>query len=167
MKKYSIISSILLVLTFIFTSNITTYANSSWRWISETRPYDVLPFVIILTLFIEVLSIYFIPKVNNLPKTVLFIILANIFSFAAPYLFLYFTPNLIYTFEQTLEHLPIYTIGITYLFVTLVVEIPIVYFGLKKSSDNSKKLLITIASANIVTTILTAIIERIFCRGIG
>lgn len=164
MKKYNFLSSVLMVFTFLLLFPLTVSANSSWQWISETRPYDVLPVVVILTLLIEILSICFIPNVKALPKVVFFVILANILSFAAPYLFLYLTSSL-YTFEQALERMPYYTVGIVYLIVTLIVEIPTVFLGLKKSANNSKKLLLTAIGANVVTTVLTAVVERIFCRG--
>lgn len=164
MKKYNIMSLIIFGLIFVFTFPISVYANSSWHWISETRPHDVLPLVIIFTLFIEILSIYFISKVKNIPKVVLFVMLANILSFLAPYLFLYITPSL-YTFEQTIENMPFFIVGIVYLLVTLIVEIPTVYLALRKYSCNSKKLLFTVIVANFVTTILTAIIERVICKG--
>lgn len=164
MKKYKVLSFLLLAFIFVFICPLNVFANSSWRWISETRPYDVLPFVVILTLVIECLSVCFIAKVKNIPKLIFVVLLANILSFAAPYLFLFIIPSL-YTFEQTLEHTPFYIVGITYLFITLAVEIPTVYFTLKKSSPNPQKLLFTIIGVNVLTTILTAIIERIFCTG--
>ena len=164
MKKYNILSSLLLAAVFAFLFPMTVSANSSWQWISETRPYDILPVVVIITLLIEILTISFIPRVKALPKVVFFVVLANILSFAAPYVFLYFTSSL-YTFEQALERMPYYTVGIVYLIVTLIVEIPTVFLGLKKSANNSKKLLLTAIGANVVTTVLTAVVERIFCRG--
>ncbi len=41
------------------------FANSSWVWISEKRPYDLLPFVIAGTLIIEIAVIYRIPKMKK------------------------------------------------------------------------------------------------------
>ena len=155
-----------LLFCFIFLSvfPVTVFANSSWYWISETRPHDVLPFVIVLTLAIEILSIYFIPKTKNLPKVISLIFLANLFSFSAPYLFLYITPSL-YSFEQTLKHTPFYTVGAVFLLVTLIVEVPTVYFALKKSSAKTKMLLFTVIGTNVITTLFTAVIERVVCRG--
>ncbi len=164
MKKYRVLSSVLYAFIFVFLFATSVSANSSWRWISQTRPHDLLPLVVMLTLVIEVVSINFIPKVNALSKTIFFVMLANVLSFAAPYLLEYVTPSL-YTFEQTLEHSPFYIVGVVYLIITLIVEIPTVYFGLKKTSCNSKKLLFTVISANVVTTVLTAIMERTLCKG--
>lgn len=62
-----------------------TYANSSWRWISDTRPYDVLPFVIIVTLAAETISIIKFSHIENKAKTFVVVLIGNILSFAAPY----------------------------------------------------------------------------------
>jgi len=160
-KKFIII---MLIMNFVFLCPMTVLANSSWHWISETRPYDVLPFVIILTLAVEILLVRFCAKVEKMSRLICSILFANILSFVAPYLFLYFAPSL-YTFEDNLEHTPFYTVGVVYLLITLVVEVPIVYYALKKISLNIEKLLYTIVGANILTTVITAAVERIFCRG--
>ena len=60
MKKYKHLSALLLILIFMPVLMLNVYANSSWVWISETRPYDILPFVIVITLVIEISFIYFI-----------------------------------------------------------------------------------------------------------
>ena len=38
------------------------------------------------------------------------------------------------------EHWPAYTVGICFFIMTIVVELPIVYYGLNKRTDNTKKL---------------------------
>ena len=164
MRKYKFSSVLVVCLILAFINPLTAFANSSWYWISETRPYDMLPFVIILTLTIEIAVIQFVCKIKSIAKLIFFIILANILSFASPYIFLLIIPSL-YTFEQTLEHLPFYTIGMAYLFITLFVEIPIVCFTLRKETTNEKALLISTIGVNIFTTILTGIIERTICTG--
>lgn len=165
MRRYNILASAVLAFVFVFLFSVTACANSSWRWLSETRPHDVLPFVIVITLLIEVLAIYFIPKVKSLSKIILFVALANVLSFLAPYVLLYIIPSL-YTFEETLEHTPFYIVGFVYLFITLIIEVPMVFFALKKSSSSPKKLFITVACANAVTTVITAVTERIICKGV-
>ena len=52
-KRTICLSTILILLWF---SSITAFANSSWVWISETRPDDLLPFVIAGTLIIEIIE---------------------------------------------------------------------------------------------------------------
>ena len=140
------------------------YANSSWRWISEKRPYDVLPFVIVFTLIIETLSVIFIAGVKqNKQKAFIIILIGNLLSFATPYISA--ATDEIYTFSQMLEHLPFYTVSFWYLAITLIIEIPIVYNGLKNNAKSKKLLLLTIIFSNILTTLMTYGAERLFCYG--
>ena len=140
------------------------YANSSWHWISETRPYDVLPFAICVTLLVEILAAFFAARTEALAKTVVFVLLGNLLSFAAPYL-LAAVNSPVYDFRQTLTQTPFYTVGAIYLVLTLAVEIPVVYAGLKETVQSKRRLLITLAAANVVTTGVTAIVERTLCTG--
>lgn len=140
------------------------YANSSWHWISEKRPYDVLPFVIVLTLIIETLSIIFAAGVKqNKLKAFIVVLIGNILSFAAPYISA--TTDVIYTFRQMLEHLPFYTVSFWYLAITLIIEIPVVYNCLKNNAKSKKLLLLTIICTNIITTLMTYAAEHLFCYG--
>ena len=148
----------------LFMIPVHACANSSWGWISEKRPYDVLPFIIAVTLIIETIAVNFIPKIHRPLKAFITVCAANHISFLAPYFFAYTIPSL-YTFKQELEHTPFYTIGITYLFITIAIELPIVYNILKKDTENKKTLMITIIAVNILTTIICAVTERIICYG--
>lgn len=147
----------------IFISN-TAYANSSWHWISHTRPLDVLPFAIIATLLIEIFMIVKFNKIKAIVKSSIVISIANMGSFLIPYLwdFIDFPKG---SFIETMNSYPSYIIRSTYLFFTLIIEVPIVYFLLKKNCENRKKLLIVTIMANIITTGLVAIIERTICVG--
>ena len=144
--------------------SVSTYANSSWVWLSETRPYDILPLVIVITLAIEVFSIYFFAKVKNISKTVFVVTISNIVSFIAPYGITYIVPSLV-TFEYYMEHTPFYIVGFLYYLLTIIIEIPIVFFSLKKNTISWKKLIFTILVSNALTTVITAIIERTLCYG--
>ena len=166
MKKYKLISAVIISLFSIQLFDLTAFANSSWVWISETRPYDVLPWVAIGTLIIETISLIVFAKIKNGFKVFSFVTVANLLSFAAPYLFLWLVPNEVgYTFEMFIENTPSYTIGVLYYITTILIELPVVYFSLRKNAVSGKKFIITIIVSNIVTTILVAIIERIFCVG--
>lgn len=68
---------------------LTASANSSWRWISDTRPYDVLPFVALITIAIETVALWLMLNKQRLVKIAIVVVLANLLSFAAPYLFDY------------------------------------------------------------------------------
>jgi len=60
---------------------------------------------------------------------------------------------------------PYYIILAGYLILTIAVELPIVYFLLRKDSVSRKNLLVSILLSNIVTTLLVAVCERIICVG--
>ena len=167
MKKYKLFSMSVISVLGISIFPMLASANSSWVWISETRPYDILPFVIIGTLLIETVAVNFVCKVGNWYKTFFAVLVGNIISFIAPYIgysnSLY--GQMGYTLSQIIDRGPYYTVGAAFLLLTLIVELPIVYFLLKKGADNKKKLALCIVLANIVTTVLVAVVERTLCYG--
>ena len=55
--------------------------------------------------------------------------------------------------------------GMAALFLTLIIECPIVYAIVQDEIHDKKKSLGVIAAANVVTTVMVAAIERIACRG--
>ena len=70
-----------------------------------------------------------------------------------------------YTLSQIIDRGPYYTVGTAFLLLTLIIELPVVYFMLKKAADSKKKLALCIVLANVVTTVLVAIVERTLCYG--
>ena len=50
MKKYKITTNVSVVFLLFAGFIFSVSANSSWAWISEKRPYDLLPFVALATL---------------------------------------------------------------------------------------------------------------------
>ena len=174
MKNKKIIICFSTMLTLFWLFPITAYANSSWMWISETRPYDLLPFVIAGTLLIEILAVRFVAGINNLKKIIPVTVISNLVSFAAPYLLLFITvqsenstisDGIPYTVGYELETLPIYTVGLAFLFMTLACELPITYNVLKKETEHRKRLALVIIGSNLLTTVLTAVVERVLCYG--
>ena len=167
MKHYKAISLSAVTTIIMMAFFITASANSSWVWISETRPYDILPFVIVGTLLIETLAVNILSKIDNWYKTFFAVLVGNIISFIAPYIgysnSLY--SQIGYTLSQIIDRGPYYTVGVAFLILTIVIELPIVYFMLKKSVESKKKLAVTIVLVNIVTTALVALIERLLCYG--
>lgn len=93
MKKYKFFccSVLTVLLSLMFT--LVASANSSWVWITETRPYDVLPFVIIITLIVETLAIDSIARIGKWTKTFFAVLVGNILSFLAPYMIYANFPN--------------------------------------------------------------------------
>ena len=140
------------------------FADSSWCWLTDTRPFDILPPVALATVVIEVLAIWLIPNTGKLMKTAVAVILANAASFLLPYSVLVF--NQVYPkFEDALNAGPNYIVGFGFVMLTLLIEIPIVYNLLKKHVDSKKKLLWSIIGSNIVTTAMVAVIERMVTNG--
>ena len=166
MKKYKVSSLIIIFLFILEPLALTAFANSSWVWISETRPYDVLPWVAIGTLIIETISIIIFAKIKDGFKVFTFVFIANAISFAAPYLvnLMIYTEEM-FSFDKYLNYWPSYTVGILFCIVTILIELPIIYYSLRKDATCQKKFIITIVATNIITTVLVAIIERIFCVG--
>lgn len=64
MKMKKIQGLLLLIVLLLIPMNVQ--ANSSWVWISERRPYDLLPMVIVVTLVIEILGINFVAGIKKL-----------------------------------------------------------------------------------------------------
>ena len=167
MKKYKLFSLSVISLLGALMFTVSASANSSWVWISETRPYDILPFVVVGTLLIETVAVNLVSKVDNWYKTFFAVFVGNIISFIAPYIgysnSLY--GQMGYTLSQIIDRGPYYTVGTAFLLLTLIIELPVVYFMLKKDADSKKKLAVTIVLANIVTTALVAVVERTLCYG--
>ena len=142
------------------------YANSSWIWISETRPWDILPWVIVGTLVIEILAIRLFGGEKKLGRIALFVTLGNLISFLVPYLLKWISYAIQgFDFDKYLNHAPSFIVGLGFLALTLIVELPLVYFTVKPKDAPNHRLLYTIIGANIVTTALTAIAEQTLCRG--
>ena len=169
LKKYDLLSIIIMIGIIIICFSMTAYANSSWRWLT-TSPLPILPFAIISTLIIETLAVVKFGTVKNSKKAFCIVAFANFLSFLAPYLFRGYRlmpvtsagqSSLILAFEKG----PYFIILTGYLLLTIIVELPVTFFMLKKSAESIKKLAISILVANITTTLMVAVIERIICIG--
>ena len=167
MNRYKVFSNTAVSLLLLFSFSFTAFANSSWAWISETRPYDVLPFVAVATLLIETLALNLILKIDNWHKVFIGVLIGNLISFAVPYIgYSNTTPYAgYYTLIQILNRGPFYTVGAAFLILTVAVELPFMYFWLKKEVENKKKLVAVAILLNTVTTVMVAVVERVFCEG--
>ena len=164
MKRRAVIWIIVLSSLMLLILPQAVFADSSWCWLTDTRPFDILPPVALATIVIEVLAIWLIPHTGKFIKTAVAVILANAASFLLPYSVLVF--NQVYPkFEDALNAGPNYIVGFGFVMLTLLIEIPIVYNLLKKHVDNKKKLLWSIIGSNIVTTAMVAVIERMVTNG--
>ncbi|AEV69764.1 hypothetical protein [Acetivibrio clariflavus] len=165
MDRNSILSKILIGI-FILSMPVTVYANSSWHWITMS-PMKILPYVIIFTLIVEIAAVFTIGKVKNFKRVFYVISLANLFSYLAPYVerAYRFIPTSGFRISAAFNKGPYYIVLTGYLILTIIVELPIVFWMLRKHTESKKMLVISILGANIVTTVAVAIIERILCIG--
>ena len=69
------ISIMIMALMVLFPVN--AFADSSWVWISEKRPFDILPWVAMGTILIEWLSIWLIPRTGHAFKVLGIVMVAN------------------------------------------------------------------------------------------
>ena len=144
---------------------VNAFADSSWVWISEKRPFDILPWVAMGTILIEWLSIWLIPRTGHAFKVLGIVMVANAASFLLPYAFLEADLSWYGTFEHILDSGPHYIVSGVFLLLTLLVEMPIVYNVLKSKVQDKKKLQLTIIISNMITTAGVAIIERLITEG--
>ncbi len=168
MKRYKFSSEIISAFLLMLCFSLTAFANSSWAWISETRPYDVLPFVAVGTVAIETFAIAFFTKQSNVYKTLTGVFIGNLLSFALPYVdYAFNTPPYsgFYDLPTILNHGPFYTVGTVFLIMTLFVEVPFMYFWHRKDTESKKKLILVTVISNVVTTALVALVERTLCHG--
>lgn len=160
------LSAIIVFAGILFLFPAAAYANSSWHWLT-TSPLTLLPFAILFTLLIETCTVVKFAKVAFTKKTFLIICLANLLSFLAPYLerAWRFIPTSGFSLTAAFSKGPYYIIIAGYLILTIIVELPVVYFLLKKDAREKKKLLASILFSNIVTTAFMAVLERLICVG--
>lgn len=163
-RRYATALCLLLLAAMLATP---VFANSSWRWLSDTRPYDLLPIAVVMTLVIEILAINYIPRVNDLKKTGLWVTMSNLMSYGSTYLITFLSSGVVKSFDEMLEYTPVYTIGFWSFLLTLGVELPLVYWKLGKDFDDKRKtrLLVTILCANALTTALVFALERTLAPG--
>ena len=157
------ISIMIMALMALFSLN--AFADSSWVWISEKRPFDILPWVALGTILIEWLSIWLIPKTGHSLKVLGIVMIANAASFLLPYAFLKADLSWYGTFEHILDSGPHYIVSGVFLLMTIIIEMPIVYNALKKQVQDRRKLKVVIIVSNIITTAGVAIVERLITEG--
>lgn len=168
MNRYKLTTASALALILSFGFSLTCQANSSWVWISETRPLDILPFVAVATLLIEAAAIVIFGGVDNNYKALFAVAVGNILSFAAPYvIYANFTSPYsgVYSLSEIIDRGPFYTVGAVFLILTILIELPFVYFMLKKNTASKKALVVTVILSNVITTALVAFTERLICYG--
>lgn len=165
--KFKILTMLSIFIFYFMFIPTTALANSSWNWFT-TSPMTVLPYAIVFTLLFETIGIIIFGNVHKYIKTFFIVSLSNLVSFILPYLVRahIITPTsgenaLIDAFISG----PYYIVLFGYLFLTLVIELPLTYYLLEEDTLNKKRLKLSIIVVNIVTTLAVAVTERIICLG--
>ncbi len=140
---------------------LSASANSSWVWLTDARPGDVLPITACATVAIEFCAAYFLGRSSRPWKTLFVVLLANLVSFLGTYLVMKLTH------AQTGHGVwdSGYFVGVLFLLATIAIELPITYYNLKKDAESPRRLMWSIVLANTATTVMCAIVERVFCEG--
>lgn len=144
------------------------YADSSWIWLSKRKPYEIMPVVVVITILVEVLMILHLLEINNVKKVMLVVIIGNTLSFIIPYVTNYALLKTQMGYENIARAFsagPYYIVGLGFLFLTIIIELPMVYLGLSNEIKDKKRGILVICAANILTTVLVFGIERILCYG--
>ncbi|MCC5911253.1 MAG: hypothetical protein JJT76_12520 [Clostridiaceae bacterium] len=149
------------------------FANSSWRWLTSS-PKELLPIAIISTLAIEYTGILYFQKLKKIEwkriKVLGIVIAANLASFVLPivtraYEMRIFARNWLEAWEYAFDKGPFYIVMFGYLFMTIAIEIPIIYGYLRKYTMSKNLLITLIITLNIITTGIVAVLERILYKG--
>ncbi|WP_245805767.1 hypothetical protein [Bacillus alkalicellulosilyticus] len=166
MKTNYLIVYATILFFFLILIQSTVFANSSWHWVTGS-PKEMFPIAIVSTLAFETIAILLFAKVGRglwiSIKVFVIVAVANIISFLAPYVIRAIEmkgPCGEYAWECAFDKGPYYIVLFGYLFLTLVIEVPIIYYILKKVTTNPRKLIITLFAVNVVTTLLVAVLER-------
>lgn len=164
---YRIISAAILFVTGAILLQTTVYANSSWHWLTMS-PFAIFPVAVILTLAVETYILCRWNKITNSKKAFVAVAFANLLSFAAPYLeraYRFIPTSGGFSIMAAFNKGPYYMVLTGYLLLTLLVEVPVVFLLLKNNTDKKGRLLVSILAANVLTTALVAVLERILCMG--
>ena len=171
--KQKITVSVFIFLFLFCILSITASANTSWIWLTRD-PRPLLPWAIAGTLVIETFLICFFNniQVKRIVRPTIFIVLGNLISFLLPYIFVGVTPAIFeesasfyFRIDNEAHNLPFYIISFAFLILTLIIEIPVEFLGIRRSVKSKKRLIVTIIAANVVTTAAIAVIERTVYQG--
>ena len=165
-RENRIIGAGMLVLLLVLSSQ-TVWANSSWVWLTDRQPYQMLPAAAALTVLIETVMIRTCLGIQRTGKVLGVVLAGNLISFCLPYLFIWLEGREMgfRGFGEIIEKGPNYMVGTIYLILTVAAEVPIVSWGLRKEIRDRKKGCLVTAAANVLTTVMVAVIERILCYG--
>jgi hypothetical protein len=125
----------------------------------------VLPFAIVFTLAVEIFAVLKFGRVKRRLRASLVVTVANLASFLLPLLFFWLIADIALPISPIdfISESPFYIVSSGFLLLTLVVELPIVFFTLGRETAYSSRLLLSIIISNTFTTAAIFVAEHLLC----
>ncbi|MBR1731170.1 MAG: hypothetical protein IJ725_01890 [Ruminococcus sp.] len=164
MKKHSIISSACVLAVFITSLSTTVSANSIWNEKPESFSLSkYMPIIVGGTLIVEALIILLLSDIKRIVNVSFAVLVANVVSFIVPRLAWGFINGGgfytgLFTYGNAVTD---WLVTFLYLAVTLLIELPIVWYMLRHFTKKIAKLLLVTAAANVFTTVILAILQQL------
>ena len=162
MKRHSIIATPLTILTLIFTLNTTAFAYSHMK--VAPIPFDYtkyFPLIVGGMLVIEGIMILLLTDIKRIVNVSFAVLVANVASFALTRIGIGLLRHEVFYKGMITQGLISSNIiaGAAYLVVSLIIELPILYFMLRVFTPKKVRLMVVATAANIVSTVAFVIVE--------
>lgn len=162
MKKHNVIAITLTALTLLFVLNTTAFAYS-YSKVSPV-PFDYskyFPFIVGGMLVIEGVIILLLSDIKRIVNVSFAVLVANVASFALTRFAIGILKHETFYKGMITQGLIASNIfaGVAYLIVSLIIELPILYFMLRVFTEKKVRLMVVAAAANIVSTVALVIVE--------
>lgn len=134
--------------------------NYSWIWTTDRQPFSFLLAFALGALALETLLLLTIAPGQKKTKVFGVLCLGNLVTFLLPYLLRYLGE--VYVITSPSDH---YVVGVLFLVVLLVLEVPVEYNLLHRDDSPNPRLLAGLLVANAVSTAGIALLERLAFHG--
>lgn len=162
MKKQSLIVSFAAAFFLFFAFSTTASAATFLNMDSETFSYShFLPVIIGAAVIVEALFILAVSDVKRIVNVSFAVLVANVASILVPRFALGFIRKEgFYSGMFTLNSASVNWLAVIAFFaVSLIIELPIVYFMLRAFTKKYSRLMFSAAAANIITFIIIIVVE--------
>lgn len=162
MKKRYLIANFVVVVISLFSLSTTTFAATLFNDTADTFDYTkYLPVMVGGSLVIEALAIMLLTDIKRIVNVSFAVLVANTASFVLPRLALGLYRHEVFykgMFTEGFLSSNWLAAGV-YFVISLIIELPILYFMLRVFTPKKVRLMIIAAGANIVTTAAIAFAE--------
>ena len=162
MKRHNIIAITLSVLTMFFALSTTAYAYSDIKINLILHDYSsYFPVVVGGMLIIEGIIILLLTDIKRIVNVSFAVLVANAASFALPRFVVGLLKHEVFykgMITQGLISSPVFA-AIAFLLVSLIIELPILYFMLRVFTKKTARLMVVATAANILTTAAFIVFE--------